>query len=285
VLLAAVPNPSTKASTLSPNSLLNYWSESFFGLDRVTLFQTATPTEKAEILHQSNVGLLEEAYFVEHIGIGYMAKMVLLAETAEERTLYGLFAADEATHLSQISPLLPAIPNGSHEPFLQFLADLVEYEDKAVLLLVIQVVLEGWGLSHYRSLANGCNTPTLANLFTSFLQAESRHHATGSLLLHQRQLSATSRALAIDTLATFLQMIRVGPHRLLSTIDRVKGGLSQAQKIRILDELGTEAHSLTRLTLVRSLLHQHSPEIVQQLEQQQLFQPLSAVASVATLCS
>jgi hypothetical protein len=249
-----------------------YWDASFFDLDRVKLFQDSPLSEQTAILQLANQSLLEEAYLIEKAGVGYMAKMVLLAETLEERMLYGLFTADETLHLSQISPFLTA-PDPSSNPFLQLLAEVVEQADKAVLLFVIQVVLEGWGLSHYRRLAKGCRDRALADLFSSFLQAESRHHATGSTLFEQTQFDAVSET--VEVLTQFLNVVRVGPQGVLMAIGQVKGHLSRSQKLQILDELDAQTHSGTRLETLRSLMRGESAApIVNLLEERGLFSPL-----------
>ncbi|HEY9747602.1 MAG TPA: ferritin-like domain-containing protein, partial [Allocoleopsis sp.] len=92
-----VGQPSYKVVTLQP-----YWDATHFGLERVAIFQDASEEEQRAIAQIASQGLLAEAYFVEKAGMGYMAKMLLLAETLEERMLYSLFAAEEATHLAQI---------------------------------------------------------------------------------------------------------------------------------------------------------------------------------------
>jgi hypothetical protein len=258
------------------------WDAGFFNLDQVRLFQGFRHTEQAQILQLANQGLLTEAYFIEKAGVGYMAKMVLLAETTEERMLYGLFTADETTHLSQLCPLLPALPPvGTDDPFLRLLADVVESSDKAVLLFVIQVVLEGWGLTHYRRLAQGCRDRTLAALFSSFLHAEARHHGTGLTLWQQTSLLPSSQATLIEVLASFLQLVQVGPQQVLAAIAQVQGPLSRAQQIQILEELGTETHSGTRLHLLRSLMQSgQTGAIIQALEERDLFAPLPAYRCV-----
>jgi len=259
-----------------------YWDATYFGLHNVKIFQESTVAEQAQILDHANRELFQEAYLVEKAGMGYMSKMVLLADTIEERMLYGLFAADEATHLSQLShfalePDLAQTPN----TFLRFLAALVGSQDKSVLLFVIQVVLEGWGLSHYRSLAKECRNPALGALFTSFLQAESRHHGTGVLLFNQTAVSAASRSAIGEVLTQFLQMVQVGPQGVVAAIAQAKGGLSRQQTVHVLEQLDTEAHSSHRLKVLRSLMHtESSQEIVQTLEARGMFQPLPAVQCV-----
>ncbi|MFB2976823.1 ferritin-like domain-containing protein [Microseira sp. BLCC-F43] len=274
VLTAALPNQGSPTVSLN----FHYWEAEFFNLDRVKVFQAANDAEQSAILQLANRSLLEEAYYIENAGVGYMAKMVLLAETIEERMLYGLFVADEATHLSQISCFLPEIElTGSNDPFLDLLAEVVEGTDKTVLLFVLQVVLEGWGLSHYRRLAKECHHQVLAEVFYSFLDVEARHHATGSLLFEEIPISKSSQTLIIELLARFLMMVQVGPQNVLAAIAQVKGDLSRSQKIQILEELDTETHSGTRLQLLRSLMRGKSADaIVQALEDRGAFVPLPA---------
>jgi hypothetical protein len=257
---------------------LNYWNAEFFNLYQVKIFQQSNINEQSAILELANRSLLEESYFIEKAGVGYMAKMVLLAETVEERMLYALFTGDEATHLHQISHFLPAMEvTSTDDPFLRLLSEVVESADKTVLLFVLQVVLEGWGLSHYRRLAKKCRYPVLGELFASFLQSESRHHATGTTLFNQITVSAFSQTTILDILAQFLFMVQVGPQSLLSAIEQVKGHLTRSQKIQILEELDTETHSGTRLQILRSLMGIKSAQsILQTLEERGAFQPLPA---------
>ncbi|MEH2303832.1 ferritin-like domain-containing protein [Nostoc sp.] len=274
ILTAALPNQNNYANYPQ----LNYWDAEFFNLHQVQIFQQSNINEQSAILELANRSLLEESYFIEKAGVGYMAKMVLLSETVEERMLYALFTADEATHLHQISYFLPEMEvTSTDEPFLCLLSEVVESADKTVLLFVLQVVLEGWGLSHYRRLAKECRYPVLAELFSSFLQSESRHHATGTTLFNQITVSALSQTRILDVLAQFLFMVQVGPQSLLAAVEQVKGHLTRSQKIQILEELDTETHSRTRLQILRSLMGGKSAQsIVQNLEERGAFEPLPA---------
>jgi hypothetical protein len=256
-----------------------YWDANFFSLDRVKIFQESSAAEQAAILHIANFSAIAESYWIEKAGMGYMAKMVLLAETTEERMLYSLFAADEATHFAQIKQCWATADLADltcNDPFLHFLADLVETADKQVILFVIQVVLEGWGLYHYRSLANNCQEPAIGRMFQQFLQDESRHHGSGVLLFDRIGLTKDSQTTIIEALAKFLGMVQVGPQSIVQAIDRVKGDLSRAQKIQILTELDTETHSGRRLQILQSLMEQSTgaAPIIQALIEQNAFQPL-----------
>ncbi|HEY9694645.1 MAG TPA: ferritin-like domain-containing protein [Oculatellaceae cyanobacterium] len=253
-----------------------YWHPEYFNLHKVAIFQDASEEEQAAILHIANYDLLEEAYFIEKAGVGYMAKMVLLAETLEERMLYALFSSDEVTHFAQISNFLPQQEIlGKDNAFLSLLEEVAEIADKTVLLFVLQVVLEGWGLSHYRSLAKSCQNPELSAVFQGFLQDESRHHAAGVTLFEQIAVDDASRNAILHILTLFLRMVQAGPQGVVAAIEKVKGDLSRQQKIRIFEQLDTENHSGTRLNILRSLMQTEGGQIVQELEQRETFQPFS----------
>ncbi|MGB3204263.1 MAG: ferritin-like domain-containing protein [Crinalium sp.] len=254
-----------------------YWKAEYFNLQNVQVFQDASESEKSLILQIANHDLLEEAYFIEKAGVGYMAKMVLLAETLEERMLYALFSSDEVTHLAQISCFLPQQEIvGTNNVFLRLLEEVAEISEKTVLVFVLQVVLEGWGLSHYRSLAKSCQNSELSAVFQGFLQDESRHHGAGVTLFNQMSVSDSSRDAILQILSLFLRMVQVGPQGVVAAIEKVKGHLSREQKIKIFQELETETHSSTRLNLLRSLMQVGGGEIIQELEVRGAFQALPA---------
>lgn len=257
---------------------LIYWNAEHFDLDKVDIFAASTLEEQTQILHLCNQTLLEEAYFIEKAGIGYMAKMVMLAETTEERMLYALFSADEVTHLAKISSFLPN-PElvCTNNPFLHLLADVAETPDKAVLLFVLQVILEGWGLTHYRNLAKNCTNTELKAVLQSFLEDESRHHATGVRLCEQVSIEPQTQKTIIEILASFLQMVQVGPQGVVTAVEQVLGSLSRQQKITVFQQLGAEYHSSSRLNLLRSLMtNPQTHSIVQELDARNAFTPFTS---------
>ncbi|QHV00378.1 ferritin-like domain-containing protein [Synechocystis sp. CACIAM 05] len=254
-----------------------YWPAEYFGLNQVTIFQQASAVEQATILAIANRDLLTEIYWVEQAGIGYMTKMSLLAETREERILYSLFAADEAQHLCQIEQFFQQKPEFNQDSFLSFMGQLLEADDKALLLTMVQVVLEGWGLSHYRSLAHHCRDNHLQATLQGFLDAEARHHAAGVQQLQTWPYEQQSLDNIYQALREFLHMVQVGPQRLVKAIEQGKGYLSSGNRRQIFEELKTEEHSQQKLNLLRSLMNHGVPsEIVIRLEGQQCFLPYSA---------
>ncbi|MTF39437.1 ferritin-like domain-containing protein [Cyanobacterium aponinum] len=274
-LLTSALKRANICTSCQPQSL--FWDANYFGLNQVKYFCSATPQQQQQILQFANKDLLEEIYWVEQAGVGYMAKMVILAQTHEERLLYSLFSADEATHLATITPFLKEVPVFSGDTFLSYMAKAIESDDKLLLMVLVQVVLEGWGMGHYRSLAKYCLNPHLGEILQGFLDAEARHHALGvTLVKNSTDYCQESLGNIYSALTYFLHMVQVGPQRLLINIERILGYLSANDKVKILTELETEKHSSKKLELLRSLLVGTLPDsIIESLEKQGSFHPYS----------
>lgn len=280
-LLSAHLQQSRKGSSmLAQTPIAELWPPEFYGLDRVAVFRSLSSEYQQATMHQINLGLIAETYFVEKMGMGYTAKMALLSKSLEERMIYSLFSSQEATHLAQVAAHFPGIEDqvSADDPFLDLLSELSASPDRALLLLVVQVVLEGWGLSHYRTLASGCTDPQVASIYTGFLADETNHHAMGLLSFPEMFVSRESYDAILDTLTAFLQMVQMGPQRVLAALERAHGYLSSPTKIQILTELETESQSRSRLVLIRSLLNRAltasaSVHILEILESHGCFDP------------
>ncbi|WP_041739883.1 hypothetical protein [Calothrix sp. PCC 6303] len=254
-----------------------YWNANYLVLDRVRIFQNMSLCEQTEVLQLCSWELLEEVYWLKKAGVGYMSKMVSLADTTEEQMLYALFSSDEVSHLVQVSRFLPALPPMyADQKLLELLTDIGANENKQVLLFVFQVVIKGWSLAHYRSLARDCQNSELSFLLLGFLQAESRHHDVGVRLFHRLPLTASSQKGITEILTRLLETMQLRSQRLVKAIEKVKGGLSRQQRKEIFEQLDTENQNSTHLKFMRSLMRNpNSWQIIQQLEAKGVFQPLS----------
>jgi hypothetical protein len=257
-----------------------HWPATFFGLDRSGLFADCAPSQQDAILRGAGEGLLEEAWFIEKAGLAYTAKMALLSPTTEERMLYALFAADEATHFHGISRWLPAHDARQPSAFHQLLARVITSGSRDVLVFVVQVVLEGWGLRHYRALADASLTPGISNLLRAILDDEARHHGSGTLLCAARPLQASVHEELLDVLDPFLQMVRVGPLGVLDAVQRCVGPLAREQRLRLLVDLDGQQHARARLHLLRDLMRRTASAdvVVTELERRGCFEPLDLEA-------
>jgi hypothetical protein len=258
-----------------------FWPAGHFNLDRVTTFRDASEEERARILEGCCRDLLEEAFWIEKLGMYFAAKMSLLAHSTEERMLYSLFAADEAVHFSWISGYVSAerVRGAGVNPFLKFLDEIVRGEDKLALTYIVQVILEGWGINHYHALLRDSTDAGLNKVFEGIIKDEARHHASGLILFNEQKPSSSQIESLVEMMSRLLFMVRIGPQSVVSQIERVKGHLSRAQKAKAFEELLCETETARRLDVLKSLVRSAAcaEAIFEKLDRVRAFKPYSAV--------
>lgn len=246
----------------------------FFGLPQVQAFRSLDGAAQDRVVAACSRQLLEEAWHIERIGLAFVAKMVLLAPSAEERVLYGLFGADEARHLVMIDALLGQPSSVAPSAFHELLAEVVEHGDRATLVLVVQVVLEGWGLAHYRSMAQATTEPALERVLRGILRDEVLHHASGLAVFPELPFDSDSRSQMVGVLERFLRLVRMGPQGVVAAL---ASELPDLDRRRAFEELDTEGHSATRLMALRALLLKvGAEETVARLTASGAFDPATA---------
>jgi hypothetical protein len=265
------------------------WDADYFGLERVKIFSEGNADLQRAILDGCSRTLLNEAYFIEKSGGAYCAKMILLAESTEMRQVYGLIAADEASHLQWIRPWVEehdrVRPDGA---MLRFLANLIEVCDANTLAYLVQVILEGWGLHHYQSLYQSCRDPLLRQRLQAIHKDEALHHHTGEVVFDPSQLDGGQRALVRESLATYCEMVRVGPQAVVEAVDRAAGGLSEKNRVQVFADLDCQRTSQEKLDLLRRLMLGGDRAgdrgcFVAELEEKGLFTPYSPEACASIL--
>lgn len=256
------------------------WDAGFFGLDRVAAYRKLKIARRREVLNRCAKGLLSESCHIEKLGLAFTAKMALLSRSEDERQLYALFAADEARHLREISRYLPDGPSAASEnPFLLLLGEIIEKGSKPGLTRLIQVVLEGWGLTHYGSLARACRDEGLRRTLRRVLKDEALHHGSGVVLASSEPLTRAERREVEAWLLRLARMIQAGPQAVVSAL----GPLSRREREKAFHELSCETHSAERLALLRGLIAScGETRAVDFLEQAGALRPLDA-ASCARL--
>jgi hypothetical protein len=254
-----------------------HWGAKHFGLHEARLYRGATEAQRLAILERCGRALLEEAYFIEKAGVAYAAKMILLAESSHERQLYGLFAGDEAVHLEMIGRYIDP-ESAPSDPFVRLLGELIERGDRAVLQLLIQIVLEGWGIVHYRGLRDACQDPELARVLAAILRDEAAHHQSGVILFNEREPDRASWTFITEAMAAVLRMVQAGPQAVVAAVEQVLGHLRPDQKLELLAELGARAHCAERLSTLEALMAkaEGAAPVLATLEARGLFEPLAA---------
>ena len=204
------------------------WGEAFFHLDAVDAFRDADPAVRVETLRACSRALLVEAQGIEKLGLSFCAKMCLLSETTEERMAYSLMGADEALHFAMVTKHLGGDDSGlGSDPFLALLQEAIEEGSKNVLTLLIQVVLEGWGLTHYRHMAEACRDALLTGTLSAILRDEAFHHGTATC--SGRAPEGEDERFAVEFLAR-LRDGPGGPQGVVSNLSRPSGPVAAAAR-------------------------------------------------------
>ncbi len=152
-----------------------------------------------------------------------------------------------------------------------------ERGDANSLVLPMQVVLEGCGLVHYRSLQRGCRDAGLRSVFGAILRDEAMHHGAGKALYRPERSTSAQQSFIVESMRRVLEMVQVGPRAIAGVVSQAAGGLSQARLERVFDELDCRAVSGRKLSLLRSLLEGSAPAgIVEALDRAKAFQPYDA---------
>lgn len=257
-----------------------YWPASYFGLDRTRRFLEASESDQRAILLGCSRNILSEIYYIEKSGMYFASKMCLLAESVQERMLFSLIAADEATHFHWISRYVSAdaVADYNHNPFLRLLDQVLTKDDRMTLSYIIQVVLEGWGIHYYRSLAQTCLDLELANVFERMIRDEGRHHAAGLAQFKSLSTKWNGSDRILDILSEMFGMIQAGPQSVVSQVEHVLGSLTNAQRERLFSELGCEASSSERIVTIQRLIEATAGggSIIYELEQRGALRPFSA---------
>ncbi len=278
-----------KASGMTPQvnpEALAPWNESFFGIEKTQVWREASLELCTEMLRACNRNILEEAVFIEDAGMTYTSRMTLLARSEQEKMLYSLFSADEATHYSWFKEALgPTFDKSRPNAFHHLLIDSITSHSAESLVFLIQVFLEGWGIQRYTELMRNCRNPRLREQLGMILQDEARHHGSGVVLNREgkllENLSPGARIDLLDTLQKFLGMVRCGPLATLESLASCTGGMTRAQKIRTLEQLESIAHSQARLDILKNLMiHEKAFDLIEKLESWGSFTPLLPEESV-----
>jgi hypothetical protein len=193
---------------------------------------------------------------IEIAGMSYTAKMSLLSETLEQRELYSHFSADEANHFRAIRALVgsPKLELVEQNPFLKHLGLMIQDESKASLILLIQVILEGWGIPYYTRLANESCLPEASQVLHKIVADEAKHHGSGLLLFFENKLSQEELTRVQDRMTELLQMLRLGPAGVLLPLAKELGGMNDQDLERYLNETNFQDKLKSDLDLIQFLL-------------------------------
>jgi hypothetical protein len=229
-----------------------FWSEDFFHLKKSGLWQSLSNEKKIKILSKMSEHLLREAYYIENAGIVYAAKMNIFSETQDERSFFAIMGYEEAKHLDSLKPFFSENIVKSEIPaFSRHIGKIILDGDRNSNLFLIQILLEGWGLTYYQELADGTTHSELKNTFFNILKDESRHHSAGVILF--RKDESKKNTFIKEAFTELLSMVRVGPWTLINEIKMEMQDLSQKDILKLLSDLGAEHETHTNLMRLQKL--------------------------------
>ena len=244
-----------RVAAATPQGDAALWPARRFGLENIPAFVAAPAEIQRSVLDRCGLGLLRESWLVERGGMEFCARMVLLSDDAQQRTLYSLIGADEASHYAWLQPWLGQTGDAL-DPFNAFLADCMREATPQPLAYLMQVVLEGFGIVHYAGLAADCNDTALAATLQRMAADEALHHAAGLAVFDRQRLNAQEREFLFDASYTFLQMIRSGPQAVVAALDAALGGIDAASVASVFEMLDTNAETASKLSRLRQLMAQ-----------------------------
>lgn len=232
------------------------WGAERYNLQRCEAYLSLEPARQVAMLRRITELNLALSYFIEKSGFGYGAKMILLADSVEEKSLYSLFVADEAVHLQEFKnhmDFIPTLETHSH-PMLGVLSEAIRDGEKQALVFVIQVLLEGFGLAHYADLRQDCQNESLKGAYTRILQDEARHHGAGIILAKSRESSKHELDQIFEYSRKFIVALRQAGW-IKQELERQRGiPLSTAESARFLDETGQVAGLERRMARLREMI-------------------------------
>ncbi len=244
-----------RAQPTAPDGALPLWDAAFFGLDRVACFGEADTETRQSVLADCAASMLAESWHIERCGIDYCARMTLTAEDDDERRLFALIGADEARHAGWLALwLAPGVPEP--DPFNRFIAGLATTGTPQVLAFLLQVVLEGFGITHYSALAAHCRDAGLADVFQRLSRDEALHHAAGLAAFRPDGLTPGDHRFLADATQMFLEMIRCGPQAVVAALDKGIGLGDQADVAATFAAIDAGAAGAAKLARLRRLMAQ-----------------------------
>ncbi|MGH6611214.1 MAG: hypothetical protein ACRECQ_13255 [Burkholderiaceae bacterium] len=255
-----------------PDGAAPLWDAGMFGLDRVTAFSNAPIEMQRTVLDECARNVLVEAWSVERTGVRYCAAMAGWSESAHERTLFKRIGDDEVQHAAWLSTWLPDPPQT--DPFNRFIGGLLEAGTMQPLAFLLQVVLEGFGITHYGSLASGCRDASLTATLRRLAIDEALHYGGALLVFTPEKLNTAERRFIADGSYAFLQMFRVGPQAVAAALARIADSGSRHDLVRLFEQLECQSSSAVKLARLCTLMARPGMEwLIEQLDDAGAFMP------------
>jgi hypothetical protein len=231
------------------------WPKERYGLERSGRFMQADMHVQHAILKSLTEYNMSLSYWIEKSGHQYGAKMILLAQTLQEKSLYALFAAEEAIHLQEFIHFMNFTPiwDEHHHPMLIPLVEAMASGEREALIFIIQVLLEGFGLSHYHGLMATCTHPDLKRAYQRILKDEARHHGAGLILTHESVPTQRAKDQIFEYSRAFIKALQ-GAHWIKKAVEKHTGSMSTLDEKKFWQELDQQRELAARRQKLREML-------------------------------
>lgn len=262
------------------------WDETFFHIQECSLWKKLSREEQKSVLLTLGEKILQEAYFIESAGMAYAGKMNLTARSKEERQFYCFVGEEEAKHLRMLEDL--SVFNKSLEnipSFALLIGEIIQEATTPSQLLLIQILLEGWGLHYYKSLAKYARDENVSAVFKSILKDEIRHHSAGVILFSSYE---EMRSQEVDQFLVYLErlsfMVKIGPYTSCEAIFRFHKKPSREELKTFLIETDAVAVTKEKVELIRQLISKSLPaEVLQMIQEKRILASMELVEMTEVL--
>lgn len=264
------------------------WDERFFQLENSNSWKSLNSEKKISVLKSMTESILREAYFIETAGMSYAAKMNMTSLTKEERQFFCFVGEEEAKHLRLVESLFDFDKSNSKIPsFSLLIGDIIQDATRVSHLLLIQILLEGWGLNYYKTLAKETLSEKVSLAFKSILKDEIRHHSAGIILFTKDKEDLLRESKNKQELVNYIEkicnMIQIGPFTLVSEMFKFLHRPTRDDLIQFLQQTDAVKTTTKKLQLIDDLVSKALPlELLIEMREKKIFTPLQ-VETMASL--
>ncbi|MBC7539135.1 MAG: ferritin-like domain-containing protein [Bacteriovorax sp.] len=233
----------------------HFWSEKRYGFERSSKYMKLNPEEKNKALRYLTEQNLALSYFIEKSGHNYGAKMILLAKNQDEKFLYSLFAAEEAVHQREFMNHMWFTPNANDHwhPMLNVLGEVMREGERNTLIYVVQVLLEGFGMSFYSGLGDTCDYAPMKNVYARILQDEARHHGSGVILANFYDVNKYEKEQIFEFTKKFITALQSASW-FIKALENSNGPMSEQEKKIFLSDINYEETLSNRRKRLKDML-------------------------------
>jgi rubrerythrin len=278
-----------ESKTLESTGKEPIWHADFFHVKNSLIWHSLPAEIQNSILLNLGHKIFQEAYFIECAGMSYAAKMNLAAKSKEEREFFCFVGEEEARHLRLIEALggfsisLENIPS-----FALLIGEIIHEAHRPSHLLLIQILLEGWGLSYYKNLSKFSKDEAVSQVFKQIIKDEIRHHSGGVLLFSQvketSEFSDGDQSEFFAFLERIAFMVKIGPWNLCDQVFKHLAHPTKNQLETFLVECEAVDKTAEKMQLLEQLLEKNLPKsVLKTIKEKKILEPMNLIEMTEAL--